>query len=224
MDLCRNCPFADFTHKNKDLIDIYQYFQSFCIDEGNQIFSEEESLRGVYCIREGNCLVFKCCSNGNEQMINLVTRGEVLGIRSVINEEQTNLGARVITQLKGCFIPKSVFFQLLNEHPIFTRFIVNKLAEYVKNTDDKIISLRQKNIRQKTAELLLKLSIYFPENAEGYIQVNMTRKDMANLLGMATESLIRALSHFNGKKLIKCRGRKIKIVNIQKLEQISKGI
>jgi hypothetical protein len=46
MDLCRNCPFADFTHKNKDLIDIYQYFQSFCIDEENQIFSEEESLRG----------------------------------------------------------------------------------------------------------------------------------------------------------------------------------
>jgi hypothetical protein len=39
-------PFSDFTHKNKDLIDIYQYFQSFCIDEGNQIFSEEESLRG----------------------------------------------------------------------------------------------------------------------------------------------------------------------------------
>lgn len=122
------------------------------------------------------------------------------------------------------FYTQKCFFQLLNEHPIFTRFIVNKLAEYVKNTDDKIISLRQKNIRQKTAELILKPSIYFPENAEGYIQVNMTRKDMANLLRMATESLIRALSHFNEKKLIKCRGRKIKIVSIQKLEQISKGI
>lgn len=122
------------------------------------------------------------------------------------------------------FYTQKCFFQLLNEHPIFTRFIVNKLAEYVKNTDDKIISLRQKNIHQKTAELLLKLSIYFPENADGYIQVNMTRKDMANLLRMATESLIRALSHFNGKKLIKCRGRKIKIVSIKKLEEISKGI
>ena len=77
-------------------------------------------------------MISKTCSNGRDQIIELLSRGTLLGIRSVLCEEQTNLKAKVIIPMKGCFLPKIQFLKLLKEKPEFSLFLTKELARYIK--------------------------------------------------------------------------------------------
>jgi len=168
-------------------------------------------------------LISKTCSNGRDQIIELLSRGTLLGIRSVLCEEQTNLKAKVIIPMKGCFLPKIQFLKLLKEKPEFSLFLTKELARYIKKTDNKIISMGQKTMHQRVAEVISSMPNHFNTHTDGYIDIKLRREDLANLVGIATESLIRVISYFQEKQWISVKGRQIKIFAPDKLNQFSQG-
>jgi CRP/FNR family transcriptional regulator len=90
--------------------------------------------------------------------------------------------------------------------------------------DERIQSLAQKSVRERLAETLLFLQITFQdENTldESLISVTLPREDIANIVGTATETVIRLLSEFKADKLIDMEGKKIRILNKTGLERIS---
>ena len=222
MSECIKCLFYQDGHRCLfELQHKEQIFFSF--KKGEYSFSEKQSLKGIYCIKEGTCLISKSCSNGKDQIIELLSGGTLLGIRSVLCEEQTNLKAKVITPMEVCFLPKEAFLKLIMVNNNFSLFVIKELANYIKRSDNKIVSMGQKTMHQRVAEIIIEMPNYFKTLSDGFIDIKLRREDLANLIGIATESLIRAISHFQKQGWIEIRGKQLNIIVPEKLEQFSQG-
>ena len=83
-----------------------------------------------------------------------------------------------------------------------------------------ITDIAQKTVRERLAEVLLLLMDSFDLDKDNYLNISLTREELANMVGTATESVIRLLSEFKADNLIELQGRRIKLINIPKLIKI----
>jgi CRP-like cAMP-binding protein len=193
------------------------------IKKGEAIFDEGERLKGVYCIKDGVCKVSKMSENGRNQIISLVTKGDLLGERSLISDEASNLKAIALNDMEICFIPKEEIMKDLEKNPNFSMSVLKDMAKTLKTADNVIVDMAQKTVKQRLAETLLNLQTKFGVNDENVIDVHLSREDIANIIGTATESAIRLLSELKKKKIIAFKGKDISIIDKNELETIAQG-
>lgn len=116
-----------------------------------------------------------------------------------------------------CFIPEKFFLKILEIHPKLAFDVLRRIAEDLGESSDTITFLAQKTVRERLAEVLILLEHKLGTDEDGFINISLTREEMANLIGTATESAIRLISEFRTDRLIEVDGRKIKILDHQKL-------
>ncbi len=193
------------------------------VKKGEVLFDEGEKLNGVYCVRGGVSKLAKLSSNGKDQIVKLASKGEVLGERSVIAEESSNLSATAVSDMEVCFIPKEAIVSTLHKNPDFTYEVLRHMAHDLREADDVIVNMSQKSVKQRIAEALLYMKNNFGEDPEGYLALILSREDIANVVGTATESCIRILSEFRKMGLIKTSGKRMAIVEERKLQDLVDG-
>ncbi|MEZ2416135.1 Crp/Fnr family transcriptional regulator [Muriicola sp. E247] len=193
------------------------------IKKGQAIFEEGEKLNGVYCVRDGVSKLSKLSANGKDQIVKLASKGEVMGQRSVIAEESTNLSAVAVSDMEVCFIPKEGIVDALHKNPNFTVEVLRHMAHDLREADDVIVNMSQKTVKQRIAEAFLYLRDNFGADTDGFLNVTLSREDIANVVGTATESCIRIISEFKKKKYIKTSGKKIGVVDEKKLRDLVDG-
>lgn len=179
--------------------------------KGQVIFEEGETLNGVYCVRDGVCKLSKLSENGKDQVVKLVVKGGILGKRSLVSEQKTNLSAIALNDMEMCFIPKREIMNDLSKNPKFTMDVLREMAEDLKESDDSIVSMAQKSVKKRIAEILLYIEDNFGKDDDGYLSIVLSREDYASIVGTATESAIRILSQFKKDGLISTSGKRIKI-------------
>jgi len=188
--------------------------------KGTALFSEGQHPTGVFCIHKGKLKLFKLGSSGKEQIIRFAKEGDMIGYRSLLSGELFSATAETMEEAQICFIPKETLFQMLQVNPKLS-FEMMKLACHELGEASKVITnLAQKPVRERLAEILLILKHTFGEDKEGYIDVSLTREEISNMTGTATESAIRLLSEFKADELILLDGKRIKILNAKKLAKI----
>lgn len=193
------------------------------IKKGETIFEEGEHLNGVYCISEGICKVSKMSSNGRDQILFLINKGDIIGERSLVTDEVANLKATAITDMKVCFIPKEEIIRDLKENPEFTLNVLKDMAGTLKNADNIIVDMAQKTVKQRLAEILLYLDTKFGHDADQVLNIHLSREDIANMIGTATESAIRLLSEFKKNGVIDLKGKNIMFKDVVGLKKIAQG-
>ena len=193
------------------------------IKKGELIFDEGEYLKGVYCIRKGVCKISKMSENGKDQIIHLIQKGGLLGERSIINDEITNLKATALQDMQVCFIPKEEILRNLHENNEFSLEVLRDMANSLKNADNVIVNMAQKTVKQRLAETLLFLNKNFKPTQDQKLGLQLSREDIANMIGTATESAIRLLSDFKKKGIICLKGKEIGILNKEILKKIAQG-
>ncbi|MGB0890759.1 MAG: Crp/Fnr family transcriptional regulator [Flavobacteriaceae bacterium] len=227
MSKCEQCIIRQFNSLKSltkdELIRISGCKTSKVIKKGDVLFEEGEHINGVFCIKDGICKVSKMSDNGRDQIINLVRKGDILGERSLINDEVSNLKAIAVNDMQVCFIPKEEILKDLHNNSNFSMDMLKKMASSLKSADDVIVDMAQKTVKQRLAATLISLSQRFDKDENGAIDINLSREDIANIIGTATESAIRLLSEFKKKKLISLKGKQVFITNIPGLQQISQG-
>ncbi len=194
------------------------------IKKGEVIFKEGERLGGVFCVRGGVSKLSKMSDNGRDQIVKLATKGEVLGHRSVITSETTNLSATALEDMEVCYIPKSHIEEPLQNNPVFTNAVLKHMATELKFADDIIVNMAQKTVRQRLAEVLLYLEETFGIDNEGYLYLQLSRADIADVVGTATELLIRTLTKFKKEGLITTTGKRIKLEDKKAIYSIVNGL
>jgi len=214
-DRCENCLVRQLNalkSLNKDQLKrISDSKVSKSIKKGEAIFEEGEKLNGVFCVRNGVSKLSKMSDNGKDTIIKIATRGEVLGQRSVITEEKTNLSAVAVNDMDVCFIPKTYLLESINDNPGFAKAILLQMAKDLKFADNVIVNIAQKTVKQRLAEAILYLDENFGVDAEGFIAMTLTREDIANIVGTAKETCIRALTSLKKQNWIVTEGKRIKI-------------
>jgi len=193
------------------------------VSKGEVIFKEGEKLNGIFCVRDGICKVSKLSENGKDHIVKLLKKGDILGQRSLINNESTNLSAVAVNDMELCFIPKDEIMNDLRKNPNFSIEMMREMAQKIRETDNMLIDFAQKSVKQRLANTILFLRETFKEDAEGYVDIVLTREEIASVIGTATESAIRLLSEFKKKNLIEFSGKKLKITDEKELEKISTG-
>lgn len=192
--------------------------------KGHMVFFEGRSPTGVYCLEQGRVKIYRVGMDGKEQIVRFSTPGSLLGIRSLLCNERYTASAATLEDSVICFINKSFFLHLMNKYPKMNAEIVIYLCKKLKEAEDKIISIAQKPVRERLAESLLILNRVFKPNGDSEIKYNISlpREDLANIVGTATETVIRLLHDFKNEKLISVDGRSINLDNIEGLKHTAK--
>ena len=186
--------------------------------KGQVIFQEGETLNGVYCVRDGVCKLTKLSENGKDQVVKLVVKGGLLGKRSLITDQKTNLSAIALNDMEMCFIPKSEILNDLQKNPDFTMDVLKKMADDLKESEDSLVNMAQKSVKRRMAETLMYIHDEFGVNSDGYLSIVISREDYASIVGTATESAIRILSQFKKDGIISTSGKQIKIEDYTSLK------
>jgi CRP/FNR family transcriptional regulator, polysaccharide utilization system transcription regulator len=225
MSKCEQCIVREFSslkalNKN-ELIKIANCKTSYTVKKGEPIFEEGNLLNGVYCVKEGVCKMTKLSSNGKDQIVKLVKPGELLGQRSLISEEKANLSAVALEDMEVCFIPKTEIMEFFQKNNQFSMNMMRTICGDLKDSDDHMVSMAQKTVKERLAETLLYLEDTFGTQTDGSLHIQLSREELAGMIGTATESCIRLLSEFNKNGWITLDGKKIKIAQKNALKKIS---
>jgi len=224
MSKCEQCIVRQFNSlkalTKEELLRISACKTSRIIKKGEVIFEEGESLNGIFCIKDGVCKLTKLSANGKDQIIKLVEKGQILGQRSLISDERTNLRATALNDMELCFIPKAEIINDLKKNNNFTMDILKNMADDLREADDVIVNMAQKSVRQRLAEALLDIDENFGTNPDGTLSVLLSRENFASIVGTATESVIRVLSQFKKEGFISTIGKYIKIEDIDGLRRV----
>lgn len=224
---CENCIIRKFNAlramSKEELKSVSDSKTSKKVKKGEVIFEEGEKLGGVYCVRGGVSKLSKLSATGKDQIVKLASKGEVLGQRSVVAEESSNLSAIAVNDMEVCFIPKEAIVSTLHKNPDFTYEVLRHMAHDLREADDVIVNMSQKNVKQRIAEALLYLKHNFGTDSEGYLALVLSREDIANVVGTATESCIRILSEFRKKGFIKTSGKRMMLLEERKLQDLVDG-
>ncbi|MDY2587715.1 Crp/Fnr family transcriptional regulator [Winogradskyella aquimaris] len=188
--------------------------------KGQLIFEEGETLNGVYCVRSGVCKLTKLSENGKDQVVKLVVKGDLLGKRSLVTDQKTNLSAVALNDMEMCFIPKSEIMDDLSKNPKFTMDVLREMANDLKDSDVSLVNMAQKSVKKRMAEILMYSHDSFGTDDDGYLSIVLSREDYASIVGTATESAIRILSQFKKEGLISTTGKRIKIEDYNGLKWI----
>ncbi|WP_282044116.1 Crp/Fnr family transcriptional regulator [Winogradskyella flava] len=186
--------------------------------KGQVIFEEGETINGVYCVKDGVCKLSKLSENGKDQVVKLVVKGGLLGKRSLVSEQKTNLSAIALNDMEMCFIPKSEIMNDLSKNPKFTMDVLREMANDLKDSDESLVNMAQKSVKRRMAEILMYIHDDFGTDEDGYLSIILSREDYASIVGTATESAIRILSQFKKESLISTTGKRIKIEDYNSLK------
>jgi CRP/FNR family transcriptional regulator len=191
--------------------------------KGELLFNESATPLGVYCIVSGVIKLVRTNHDGKEQILRFAQSGDVIAYRALIADEPLVSSAVCVEETIACFIPKHVFLGIIDENAAMSKELMKALSHELGVVEERVQSLAQKSVRERLAEALLFLHTTF--NADSLnpdvIAITLPREDIANIVGTATETVIRLLSEFKGDKLIELEGKKIKILDKAKLEKIS---
>jgi len=191
--------------------------------KGELIFNESAIPMGVYCIVSGVIKLVRTNHDGKEQILRFAQPGDVIAYRALIADEPLVSSAVCLEDTVACFIPKNVFLNIIDENAAMSKELMKALSHELGVVEERVQSLAQKSVRERLAEALLFLHATFKSNTldSDVIAITLPREDIANIVGTATETVIRLLSEFKSDKLIELDGKKIRILDKNKLEKIS---
>lgn len=188
---------------------------------GTVLYQEGNRISGIYCINKGILKIYKTGTEGKEQIIKFAKKGDIVGYRSVIISEPACTSVKVIEDATLCFISSQELYHLLKENSEFGIEMLQIACKELGEANDYLTDIAQKSVKERLAEILLHLKEEFGVNNEEIINITLTREELANIIGTATESVIRLLSEFKSDGIIELQGRKIRLKDESKLKKIS---
>lgn len=225
MSKCEQCIVREFSSlkalNKEELVKLAECKTSRTIKKGETIFEEGDTINGIYCVKDGVCKLSKLSPNGKDQIVKLIKKGELLGQRSLISEEPVNLSAVALEDMQVCFIPKSEIMGFFDKNNQFSMNVMKTICGDLKEADVNMVNMAQKTVKERLAETLLHLHDTFGVNDDKTLKIQLSREELASMIGTATESCIRLLSDFNKLGLIELTGKKITLKDISKLKKMA---
>ena len=200
--------------------------QNFTIQKykkNETIYCEGETPTHLMCLLTGKVKIYKDGVGGRSQIIRVIKSHEYFAYRAYFAEEDYVTAAAAFEPCTICLIPMPTIISLIQENAELAMFFIRQLSIDLGISDERTVSLTHKHIRGRLSESLLFLKdTYGVEEDQCTLSIYLSREDLANLSNMTTSNAIRTLSNFAAEKLIIIDGRKIKLIEEDKLKKISK--
>ena len=192
------------------------------IKKNQELFSENTPATGFYCVYQGTLKLYKVGADGKEVIIRLLKPGDIIGYRALISNENYGASCAALEDAKVCFFPKSLFNSLLDGNADLMRKFLGIMSKDLREMEERFANWVNKPVRERLAESLILLNEGFgTKDKSGKIDISLSREELANIVGTATETLIRCLAELKADKIINYQGKEISILNPSKLLRIA---
>lgn len=183
--------------------------------KGQVIFYQGNQAYGLYCIFAGRIKLYKIGVDGKQQIVRIAGPGDLLGYRSLFADEPYHATAEALEDATICCVDKNAFFPMLSKNPQLSLNIIKKLARELRAAEDMATSIAHRSVRERMAELLLMLKETYGKPGKKGIRIDLqlSREELAEMIGITQETAIRLLSEFKLDGLIEVKERDITILN-----------
>ena len=191
--------------------------------KNEMIYTEGETPHDLLCLVSGKVKIFRKGVGGRTQIVRIIKAVEHFAYRALLAEEPYVTNATAMENSTVYVIPGEVFISLLKQNHELSFFFIKSLATDLGISDSRSVNLTQQHIRGRLAESLLFLKdSYGYESDDTTIAIYLSREDLAGISNMTASNVIRTLAVFANEKIIAVDGRKIKIIDEDRLRQIGK--
>lgn len=178
---------------------------------------------GVYYLKAGKIKIVINNDDGKETIVRIVNPGEVFGHRALLAHENYNATAVILEDAEVDFFDKEFIFEMVKLHPILALNFLSMLAQAIGTIENHTSILVHKNVRERLARLLISLSDTYGEKKDDriFLNIKLTREDMASMIGTTHETLARLFTEFKNEGIIFQDGKDIYIINTKKLSEFA---
>ena len=184
------------------------------------IYSEGNMPNYLFFLAKGKVKTFKEHKYGKEFITSLIKEGEFFGYVALLEENSYPDTAEALEESEIFLIPKEEFQNVVFGNFAATKKIIKMLSENISENEEKLVNLAYSSVRKRVADALLLLESKYKSSATDKFSMSISREDLANIVGTATESLIRTLSDFKEEKLIEIKGSNITITDSSRLKKL----
>ena len=206
--------------KNSGLLtELADQYESQSYNKKTTVYQEGKRPRFLYYILSGKIKGFKSNEYGKEYITDLFGAGDFMGYSAIIDDKNYDDSTEVLENAELLQIPKDDFLHMIyTDISIATKFI-RLITQNVKEKEERLLNLAYSSLRKRVARALVEIHSKFNTGTDGKMII-ISREDIAQYVGTATESLIRTLSDFKAEKLIEIKEGKITIPDPDKLKKI----
>ena len=191
-----------------------------CFKKKQFIYMEGNYPNGVYFLNKGKIKVYKIHNHGKEFVVSMLNEGDFFGFTTLIEGDVYTETAQALEDCEVTCIPKEEFNNLIYNNKEVARKFIQILSHNLVEQNEKLLELAYSSVRKRVSVSLLLLMDRYYKGTADVVAFSISREDLANIVGTATESLIRTLSDFKEEKLIDIKEGKIFILNEKQLRSL----
>ncbi len=219
---CQHRAASVFCNLKPDELELLnEYKETFIAKKKQLLFYENDHVKGLFCVHEGKVKLFKTLNDGSIQILRISKSADLIGYRGLLGDGRYIASAETMEDSVICFIPKEKIFHFIANNVSFTLGLMSRIAADISEAETKTINFMQKSSKERLAETLLLLDRSFGVTPDGYINISLTREEIASITGMAIETTIRILHQWEAEGYIELHKKHIRIANRKRILDIS---
>jgi CRP-like cAMP-binding protein len=214
--------FRGLSQADKEVLNQHHLVVNF--SKRDTILSQGSKPKGLICLVSGKAKIFKIGAGNREQIIKMLRPLSFINYRSLFSDNYYPFSVVAIEESAIVIFEKQALTRLLKQNAELAVKFLKVVSEDLLFSNNRLVSLTQKHVRGRLAESLLLLRDTYGVEADGKtLRVMLSREDIAHFSNMTTSNAIRTLSGMVSEKILDIQGRKLMILNPQKLEAISES-
>lgn len=207
----------------EDWNNLMSHITEHAYKKGDILFRQGGFPVGIYLIAEGKVKKYTTDRDGKEQIIYVANKGELIGYHAILAEDRYPDSAATLEESRIGFIAREDFLTIISESEVLNRRLLKCLSHEFSVLVNNLTMLAQKSVRERLAhQLIILREKYKVDFSPGMaVEIDMSRDDLANLVGTARENVVRVLTNFKYEGALETRGRKIIILDVNQLIKIA---
>jgi CRP/FNR family transcriptional regulator, dissimilatory nitrate respiration regulator len=190
-------------------------------EHGEVLFSEGDDATGFFVLLSGRLKIFKLSPDGKEQILHFVEPGDPFAEVALFAGTRYPAHAETLKESRAIFFPRAAFEKLIKRDPDLAMNMLAILSQRLKYFSRLVEDLSLKEVPQRLAAYLLYLD--GPKDSDSHVDLNISKGQLASLLGTIPETLSRILNKLSSQGLIEVRGRTMKLLKRDALESLASG-
>lgn len=186
----------------------------------DDVYREGAYPRGIYFINKGKIKTYRANEQGKEFITGLYKEGDFFGYHALLDEGQYSDSATALDETELFLIPKDDFYSLIYKNAEVSKKFIKMISDNLQEKEEQLVKLAYNSVRKRVAEALTTLYNRYKNETDKTFSMSISREDLANLAGTATETTIRTLSDFKDEGLVDIKGSAIAVINYDKLARM----
>lgn len=189
----------------------------FHLKKGEQLFKEGDEVKGMYFIHSGLVKVHKRWDEEKEMILRFANKGAIVGHRGLGSDTVYPVSGTALASTEVCFVDMDFFTATLKVNPGYMYELLMFFAAELKESEKRMRNLAHMSTKGRIAYALASLLEKFGTDADGFLNIVLSRQDLASYTGTTYETLFKMMNEFSAEQILQFSEKKIKVIDIKKL-------